>query len=130
MFECARKKSGFEWKLLDLSSKYLPNRPDIALKLMFSLMIDKRQNETERTLDIFMTNGFFVKLSKIELSSLTVHQPAKVCVNFIFEKVCFSKTNKTRTSKVGAISMAQKAQNILLGKKCRIVPKKVKGAPF
>ena len=42
--------------------------------------------------------------------------------------------NKTRTSKVGAISKAQKAQNIFLEifdlfsfRKCRIVPKNVKG---
>ena len=49
--------------------------------------------------------------------------------------------NKTRTSKVGAISTAQKAQNIFLEKnrnsrkffslgKCRTVPKNVKGGPF
>ena len=50
--------------------------------------------------------------------------------------------NKTRTSKVGAISKAQKAQNIFLEKnfenfekffsfgKCRTVPKNVKGGPF
>ena len=49
--------------------------------------------------------------------------------------------NKRRTSKIGAISKAQKAQNILLEKnlkflkffsfeKCRIVPKNVKGGPF
>ena len=46
------------------------------------------------------------------------------------------KHNKTRTSKVGAISKTQKAQNIFFGKtsnfwkfsfdKCRIVPKNVK----
>ena len=47
--------------------------------------------------------------------------------------------NKTRTSKIGAISKAQNAQNIFLEKllifdfsfeKCRIVPKNVKGGPF
>ena len=49
--------------------------------------------------------------------------------------------NKTRTSKVGAISKAQKAQNIFLEKnlkflkvfsfgKCHIVPKNVKWGPF
>ena len=51
------------------------------------------------------------------------------------------KKNKTRTSKVGAISKAQKPQNIFFWKKleffdffsfkkCRIVPKNVKGGPF
>ena len=48
--------------------------------------------------------------------------------------------NKTRTSKIGAISKAQKAQNIFWKKieifeifffqKSRIVPKNVKGGPF
>ena len=47
--------------------------------------------------------------------------------------------NKTRTSKVGAISKAQKAQNIFSKKleifefflkKSRLVPKNVKGGPF
>ena len=49
--------------------------------------------------------------------------------------------NKTRTPQVGAISKAQKAQNIFLEKnlkfskknsfgKCRTVPKNVKGGPF
>ena len=50
--------------------------------------------------------------------------------------------NKTRTPQVGAISKAQKAQNIFFGKKleifekknsfgkCRTVPKNVKGGPF
>ena len=50
--------------------------------------------------------------------------------------------NKTRTSKVGAKSKAQKAQNNfleknlkflkkkILSKKSRIVPKNVKGGPF
>ena len=52
-----------------------------------------------------------------------------------------STCNKTRTSKVGAISKAQKAQNNFLEKnlkflkknpfdKSRIVPKNVKGGPF
>ena len=52
------------------------------------------------------------------------------------------KKNKTGTSQVGAISKAQKAQNIFLEKnlkfskknfsfrKCRTVPKNVKGGPF
>ena len=52
------------------------------------------------------------------------------------------KTNKTRTPQVGAISKAQKAQNIFFGKKLEIfekkisfrksrtVPKNVKGGPF
>ena len=52
-------------------------------------------------------------------------------------------SNKTGTSQVGAISKAQKAQNIFIGKKlenfrkkkisfgkCRTVPKNVKGGPF
>ena len=51
-------------------------------------------------------------------------------------------SNKTGTSKVGAISKAQKAQKIFFGKKLkflkiffsfkksRIVPKNVKGGPF
>ena len=50
--------------------------------------------------------------------------------------------NKTRTPQVGAISKAQKAQNIFFGKKleifgkkisfgkCRTLPKNVKGGPF
>ena len=50
--------------------------------------------------------------------------------------------NKTGTSQVGAMSKAQKAQNIFFGKKleifekkisfgkCRTVPKNVKGGPF
>ena len=48
--------------------------------------------------------------------------------------------NKTGTSKVGAVSKAQKAQNIFFEKneifenysfgKCRIVPEKVKEGPF
>ena len=50
--------------------------------------------------------------------------------------------NKTRTPQVGAISKAQKAQNIFFGKKleifgkkisfgkCRTVPENVKGGPF
>ena len=48
--------------------------------------------------------------------------------------------NKTRSSKVSAISKTQKAQNVFFGKKleifefffekCRIVPKNVKGGPF
>ena len=49
--------------------------------------------------------------------------------------------NKTGTSQVGAISQAQKAQNVFFGKnlkfskknsfgKCRTVPKNVKGGPF
>ena len=53
----------------------------------------------------------------------------------------FSKTNKTGTSQVGAISKAQKALNIFFGKnleiletfffgKCGTVPKNVKGGPF
>ena len=54
----------------------------------------------------------------------------------------FPVDNKTRTSKVGAISKAQKAQKIFFGKKIeffekkfsfkksRIVPKNVKGGPF
>ena len=56
-------------------------------------------------------------------------------------KNTFEIRNKTRTSKVGAISKAQKAQNILFGKqlatfdffsfkKCRIVLNNVKGVPF
>ena len=57
-----------------------------------------------------------------------------------FEKYSFN-INKTGTSQVGAISKAQKAQNIFLEKilkfskkisfgKCRTVPKNVKGGPF
>ena len=57
----------------------------------------------------------------------------------IFCKV--SNENKKRTSKVGAISKAQKAQNNFFGKnlnfskflafgKGRTVPKNVKGGPF
>ena len=58
------------------------------------------------------------------------------------EKTTFEQTqNKTRTSKVGAISKAQKAQNNFLGKnlkflnnfffkKSRLVPKNVQGGPF
>ena len=54
----------------------------------------------------------------------------------------FTKLNKTRTSEVGAISKAQKAQNIFWEKnlkvlkiffsfkKSRIVLKNVKGGPF
>ena len=54
----------------------------------------------------------------------------------------YFNTNKTRTPQVGAISKAQKAQNIFFGKKleifekkisfgkCRTVPKNVKGGPF
>ena len=56
-------------------------------------------------------------------------------------KNTFEIRNKTRTSKVGAISKAQKAQNIFFGKqlatfelfsfkKCRIVLNNVKGVPF
>ena len=36
-----------------------------------------------------------------------------------------NKKNKTRTSKVGAISKAQKAQNIFFGKKLEIFEKKI-----
>ena len=71
-----------------------------------------------------------------------------VLVSFKFQPLLFaltgvkSKFNKTGTSQVGAISKAQKAQNIFLGKKleifgkkisfgkCRTVPKNVKGGPF
>ena len=54
-------------------------------------------------------------------------------------KLLISSTNTTGTSQVGAISKAQKAQNIFFGKKleifekkisfgkCRTVPKNVKG---
>ena len=52
-----------------------------------------------------------------------------------------TKKNKTATSKVGAISKAQRAQKTFFGKKleifeffsirkCRIVSKNVKGGPF
>ena len=52
-----------------------------------------------------------------------------------------AKLNKMRTSKVGAISKAQKAQNIFVEKKleifenfsfgkCRTVPKNEKGGPI
>ena len=40
-------------------------------------------------------------------------------------KVIWKKSNKTRTSKVGAISKAQKAQNIFLEKKLEIFEKKI-----
>ena len=81
------------------------------------------------------------------------------CVVFFTTSVCFNtprdaygdksyqattriNLNKTGTSQVGAISKAQKAQNIFFGKKleifekknffgkCRTVPKNVKGGPF
>ena len=57
-----------------------------------------------------------------------------------FKKRYSNNKNKTRTSKVGAISKAQKVQNIFGKKleifenfsfgKCRTVPKNVKGGPF
>ena len=60
--------------------------------------------------------------------------------NFMERALPISITkNKTGTSKVGAISKAQKAQKRLKRKeifdffsfgKCRIVPKNVKGGPF
>ena len=64
------------------------------------------------------------------------------CKTFTPFQVGSIKTNKTGTSQVGAISKAQKAQNIFFGKKleifekkisfgkCRTVPKNVKGGPF
>ena len=57
-------------------------------------------------------------------------------------KTSYACFNKTGTSQVGAISKAQKAQNIFFEKKleifekkisfgkCRTVPKNVKGGPF
>ena len=49
--------------------------------------------------------------------------------------MAITKCNKTGTSKVGAISKAQKAQdflkkNLFSFRKCRIVPKNVKRGPF
>ena len=55
----------------------------------------------------------------------------------VFPQVTRNLINKTRTSKVDAISEAQKARNIFMGEnwkkiseKCHIVPKNVKGGPF
>ena len=65
--------------------------------------------------------------------------------NKLFVFAFLQPQNKTRTPQVGAISKAQKAQNIFFGKKleifekkcrkktfgkCRTVPKNVKGGPF
>ena len=53
---------------------------------------------------------------------------------FCFILASYENNNKTGTPQVGAISKAQKAQNIFLEKtsfgKCRVVPKNVKGGPF
>ena len=62
-------------------------------------------------------------------------------MNELNKNVLRTIVNKTGTSQVGAISKAQKAQNIFFGKnlkfskknsfgKCRTVPKNVKGGPF
>ena len=61
-------------------------------------------------------------------------------ITVIFSRRVFLLRNKTRTSKVGVISKAQKAQNIFFGKKLEIfenfylsenvAPKNVKGGAF
>ena len=55
-------------------------------------------------------------------------------LNFFVSTVCLwcnRIRNKTGTSKVGAISKAQKAQKRIFSfRKCRLVPKNVKGGPF
>ena len=85
--------------------------------------------------------GILLALAKVKPTTVAIknhERTNKLYVNLPRESEVM---NKTRTSKVGAISKAQKAQKSFFGKKLkflkffsfkksRIVPKNVKGGPF